>query len=96
MLDSPFQRIFRFGLGYDRRPVTDDIYKEIAIFANTDVLIEKIQSLPPERLAEVHNFVDFLQLKERERALTKMTARTSAPAFAAVWGNVDDTAYDAL
>ncbi|MFL5256055.1 MAG: DUF2281 domain-containing protein [Rhodopila sp.] len=33
-----------------------------------DSLIEKIQRLPPERLAEVEDFVDFLTQKERRRA----------------------------
>lgn len=66
------------------------------MFANTDMLIEKIQALPPERMAEVDDFVDFLQLREQQRALTSMAAHASAPAFATVWDNPDDEAYDAL
>lgn len=66
------------------------------MIANTQLLIEKIQSLPPERMAEVDDFVDFLRLRERERSLTKMAAQASAPAFAAVWDNPEDEAYDAL
>lgn len=66
------------------------------MFANAEILIEKIQALPPERLAEVDDFVDFLRLRERERSLTHMAAQASAPAFAAVWDNPDDEAYDAL
>jgi hypothetical protein len=64
--------------------------------ANAEILIEKIQALPPERLAEVADFVDFLRLRERERSLTNMATQASAPAFAAVWDNADDEAYDAL
>ncbi len=66
------------------------------MLANTKILIEKIQSLSPEKVAEVADFVDFLRLKEQEQTLTNMAARASAPAFAAVWDNPDDEAYDAL
>jgi hypothetical protein len=66
------------------------------MIANAQILIEKIQSLPPERMAEVDDFVDFLRLREQERSLTSMAAQASAPAFAAVWDNPEDEAYDAL
>jgi len=64
--------------------------------ANTQTLIEKIQTLPAERISEVEDFVDFIRLREQERALTRAAAATSAPAFAAIWNNPDDDAYDAL
>ena len=35
--------------------------------ANTQALIEKIQALPAERIAEIEDFVDFIRLRE-ERA----------------------------
>ena len=66
------------------------------MFANAEMLFEKIQTLPPERLAEVDDFVDFLRLKESERSLAQMAAQVSTPAFALVWDNPDDEAYDAL
>jgi len=34
---------------------------------NAQALIEKIQSLPTERIAEVEDFVDFLRERVRER-----------------------------
>ncbi len=50
--------------------------------ANAQVLIEKIQALPPERLGEVEDFVDFLAAKTRRlRALDRLLA--IAPALAA-------------
>ena len=64
--------------------------------ADTRSLIEKIQALPAERIAEVEDFVDFIRLRERERGLVRDAAATSAPAFAAIWNNPDDAAYDAL
>ena len=62
----------------------------------TNTLIEKIQALPAERIAEVEDFVDFIRLREEERTLTRAAAATSAPAFARIWSNPDDDAYDAL
>jgi hypothetical protein len=64
--------------------------------ANAQALIDKIQTLPPDRLVEVEDFVDFIWQREQERSLTRAAAATSAPAFAAIWSNPEDDAYDAL
>jgi len=64
--------------------------------ANAQAMIEKIQTPPPDRLIGVEDFVDFIRLRERERALTRDAAAASAPAFAAVWNNSEDDVYDAL
>jgi hypothetical protein len=64
--------------------------------AHTEALIDKIQALPPERISEVEDFVDFIAARERERGLTRAAAAASLPAFAAIWDNPDDDAYDAL
>ena len=61
----------------------------------TQALIEKIQSLPAERRAEVEDFVDFIRQREQERSLTRAAAATSERAFAAIWSNPDDDAYGA-
>jgi len=63
---------------------------------DTQALIEKIRALPAERIAEIEDFVDFIRLREQQRALTRAAAQTSAPAFAAIWSNSDDDVYDAL
>lgn len=64
--------------------------------AQTDALIDKIRALPAERIAEIEDFVDFIRLREQERTLTRAAAAASLPAFAAIWSNPDDDAYDAL
>ena len=64
--------------------------------ASAQTLIEKIRTLPPERLGEVEDFVDFIRMREQQRDLTRAAAEASAPAFAAVWDNPDDGAYDAI
>ena len=59
-------------------------------------LIEKIQSLPPERVEEVEDFVDFLKTRDQDRALVHAAVRLSEDAFRKVWDNPDDAEYDRL
>lgn len=59
-------------------------------------LIEKLKNLPPERVAEVEDFVDFLRARDEERALERAATGASEPAFARIWDNDDDAVYDRL
>lgn len=59
-------------------------------------LIEKIRSLPADKVAEVEDFVDFLRQREEERRLAEALAGASEAALAKVWDNPDDAAYDQL
>jgi ABC-type glycerol-3-phosphate transport system substrate-binding protein len=61
---------------------------------NPHTLIEKIQALPADRIAEVEDFVEFIASREQERALTRAAVAASAPSFAAIWNNPEDDAYD--
>ncbi len=63
---------------------------------NLNVLSEKIQTLSAEQISEVEDFVEFLRARGQERELTRAAAAVSAHAFAAVWNNPEDDAYDAL
>jgi hypothetical protein len=63
---------------------------------NPQSLIEKIKALPPDHITEVEDFVDFIATRAQDRALTRAAASASAPAFAKVWNNPEDDAYDAL
>jgi len=63
---------------------------------NAQNLIEKLQSLPRQRLAEVEDFVDFLRSREDDQRLVSAASRASEPAFATVWDNEDDAEYDRL
>jgi hypothetical protein len=59
-------------------------------------LIAKLRNLPPERVAEVEDFVDFLRARDAERALERAATRVAKPAFGKIWDNDDDAAYDKL
>jgi hypothetical protein len=63
---------------------------------DTQALMEKILALPIERIAEVEDFVEFIAAREQERSLTRAAGASSAPAFAAIWNNPEDDAYDAI
>ncbi len=58
-------------------------------------LLAKINNLPPERFAELVEFVDFLAQRD-DRLLVEVASKTSEPTFARVWDNADDAAYDKL
>ena len=64
--------------------------------ATPQLLIEKINQLPPQRMAEVEDFVDFLRTRADEERLTQAAASTSESSFAVVWDNDEDAAYDRL
>jgi hypothetical protein len=59
-------------------------------------IVEKIRSLPADKLAEVEDFVDFLRQREEERRLAEAVTGASEAAFAKVWDNPDDAEYDQL
>jgi len=59
-------------------------------------LMEKIITLPPEKVAEVEDFVDFLRLRLEDRRLTRAAMKLSEEAFQMVWDNPDDAVYDKL
>lgn len=60
------------------------------------VLLQKIRQLPPQRLAEVEDFVDFLRSREDDQRLTQAAAKAGEASFAAGWNNDEDAAYDQL
>ncbi|CAN5549727.1 DUF2281 domain-containing protein [soil metagenome] len=61
----------------------------------TEVLVEKIKQLPPQRVAEVEDFVDFLAQRE-EQKLVQSAMKLSENSFRKVWDNEEDSIYDEL
>ena len=59
-------------------------------------LLAKIRQLPPERLIEVEDFVDFLSQRSDDSHLRLAAAKVSEASFAREWDNPDDAAYDSL
>ena len=59
-------------------------------------ILSKMRELSPEKVAEVEDFIDFLRQREDDRQLTHTAAKMSEKAFAEVWSNPADAAYDRL
>ncbi len=57
-------------------------------------LLEKILKLPPDKVTEVEDFVDFLLTRAQDRQLVTAAAKLSEAAFQTVWDNPDDAEYD--
>jgi hypothetical protein len=60
-----------------------------------DSLVEKLRRLPPDKVAEVEDFIDFLAQRD-DRRLTRAASKLSEKAFHKVWDNPHDAAYDHL
>jgi hypothetical protein len=60
------------------------------------MIVEKLRALPPERIAEVEDFVDFLQTRTEAQQLTRAAAKLAESTFSKVWENESDADYDRL
>ena len=59
-------------------------------------ILRKIRSLPPDKVAAVADFVDFISQKDRDRRLLKAGNKLAEEAFKSVWDNAEDEVYDRL
>lgn len=59
-------------------------------------VVQKLQTLAPNRINEVEDFIDFLSQRDTDRQLTQATMVASEPSLNAVWDNEDDAEYDKL
>ncbi|POP51492.1 toxin-antitoxin system, antitoxin component, Xre family protein [Zhongshania marina] len=61
-----------------------------------DKIQEKLSNLPPNRLLEVADFIDFLQQRDQDILMRDSYSNASENAFNEAWNNSDDAAYDDL
>jgi hypothetical protein len=59
-----------------------------------DDLLDKIRALPPDKITEVEDFVDFLRMKSDELLTKRAITKRSETAFEKIWDNDDDAEYD--
>lgn len=62
----------------------------------TQELINKIQQLPPEKVAVVDDFVEFLRHRGEEDTLVRAASKLSEKSFQQAWDNPEDAEYDNL
>jgi len=70
--------------------------RQMSQIVEEQTLLKKIRALPPEKVAEVEDFVDFLRGRLEDRRLVGAAAKLSEDAFRKIWDNEDDAAYDKL
>lgn len=59
-------------------------------------MLQKLKTLPPARVAEVEDFIDFLQARDSDRGLIQAAMTITEPVLTTIWDNADDAAYDRL
>ncbi len=59
-------------------------------------MLEQLRELPPEKVAEVIDFVSFLRQRQEQRQLTHAAMKLSEKSLRRVWDNPDDAEYDNL
>jgi len=64
--------------------------------AQVEKMVEKLEHLSPSRLAEVADFIDFLQQRDQDQQLRKNYTQASEASFNKVWDNEEDAIYDTL
>ncbi|WP_223300804.1 toxin-antitoxin system, antitoxin component, Xre family protein [Oscillatoria nigro-viridis] len=56
--------------------------------------MEKIRSLPPDKITVLEDFIDFLLTRSEDRLLVSAATKLSEAAFAKIWDNPEDAEYD--
>jgi hypothetical protein len=59
-------------------------------------ILTKIRMLPPDKVTEIVNFVDFISHKGQERRLLQAAGQMAEDTFKKVWDNSEDDVYDRL
>ena len=59
-------------------------------------ILTKIRMLPPDKIAEIADFVDFISQKDQERQLCNAAGKMAEDTFTKVWDNAEDDAYDRI
>ncbi len=60
------------------------------------IIIEKIRTLSPDKVAQVVDFVDFISQRDLDRRLIRAGNKLADDAFKKVWDNTEDEVYDRL
>lgn len=59
-------------------------------------ILSKIRMLPPEKIAEVADFVDFISQKINDQKLVQTAGEMAEKPLREVWDNTEDDVYDQL
>ena len=59
-----------------------------------DLIKKEVERLPESVLAEVLDFIQFLELKQEKHLLDKASQNLSETSFGKIWSNEEDAVYD--
>lgn len=59
-------------------------------------MVKKLERLPPERVAEVEDFIDFLNNRDEDRSLVQAALAVSESTLHTAWSSSADADYDRL
>ena len=61
-----------------------------------ELIKKEIEKLPEDILAEVFDFIQFLETKRERNLLVRSSQELSTESFKRVWDNEEDAIYDTL
>lgn len=61
-----------------------------------DEIKNEVDKLPDNILAEVYDFIKFLEVRKEKAILAKASQDLSATSFQKIWDNEEDAVYDNL
>ena len=61
-----------------------------------EIIINEIDKLPENLLAEILDFIQFLENKKEKSLFAKASQELSAASFQKIWDNEEDAVYDSL
>jgi len=61
-----------------------------------DLIKKEIDKLPENKLAEVYDFIMFLETKQERELLQQASESLSERSFEKIWVNEEDSVYDSL
>jgi Protein of unknown function (DUF2281) len=59
-----------------------------------DIIKKEVDRLPENMLAEVLDFIQFLELKKEKNIVVKASQKLSERSFDKIWSNEEDAVYD--
>ena len=63
---------------------------------NKDLIKKEIDKLPEDVLAEVFDFIQFIESKRGRGLLVKSSQKLSTSSFQKIWDNEEDALYDTV
>ena len=61
-----------------------------------EMIKTEIEKLPENLLAEVFDFIQFLEMKKEKNLLAKTSQKWSTASFEKIWDDKEDAVYDSL